>query len=55
MRSYQRPIVGKVVISGVQAKVGISNGRTRHVNSTNDLLKKGRGVVVGVDVVNGEE
>ena len=56
MRSYEGRVVGKVIIGGIQAKVGVGNGGARHVNSVNDLLKKTRrGVVVRLKVVNGEE
>ena len=52
--AYQRGITSKVVIRGIQAKVGIGNSGSRHVNAVDYLLKDKRGVVVGVDVENGE-
>ena len=54
MKVYQRIVGGKIIIGGVNAKVGISDGRTRHVNEVNNLLKVW-GRMVGVDVVNGKE
>ena len=54
MRPYQRFVVGEIIIGCIKTEVGISNGGTRHVDAVNDLLKEGRGVVVGVDVVNDE-
>ena len=54
MKVHQRTVAGEVVIGGVNTKVGISNGGTRHDNAVDNLLKERRGVVVGVNVVNGE-
>ena len=54
MKIHQGGIAHEVVIGGVHTEVGISNGRMRHVDKVNDLLKV-RGGTVGVDVVNGEE
>ena len=55
MRPYEGGVVGEVIIGRIETKVGIGNGRSRHVNGVNDLLKKTRGeVVVGLNVVNGE-
>ena len=55
MRPYQRFVVGEIIICCIKTKVGIGDGGTRHVNSIDNLLKEERRVVVGVDVVNGEE
>ena len=52
VKVYQRTVGSKIVVSGINAKMRISNSRTRHVDAVNDLLKEGGGVVVGVDVVN---
>ena len=54
MKIHQRAVTGKIVISGVNAKVGISNGRVRHVDRVKNLLEV-RGRTVGADVVNGED
>ena len=55
MEIHQRRIARKIVIRGINAKVGIGNGRTRHVQRVNDLLKI-RGGTIGGDLVseNGE-
>ena len=51
MKIHQGGIARRVVIRGVNAKVGLGNGRTRHVQRVNNLLKIGgrtiRGDVVG--------
>ena len=54
MKIHQRAVAGKIVIGGVNAKVGVSNGRARHVDKVNDLLEVG-GRMVGVEVVNDED
>ena len=51
MEIYQRAVGSKVVIGGVNAKVGIGNSRMRHIDEVNNLLKVRRRMV-GVDVVN---
>ena len=55
VKIHQRTIVGKIVIRGINTKVGIGDSRTRHVNAVNYLLEEVGGAVVGVDVVNDEE
>ena len=50
MEIHQRRIVCKVVISGVNAKVGIGNGGMRHVQRVDNLLEI-RGRAIGGDVV----
>ena len=56
MRPYERGVVGKIVIGCIKTKVEIGDGGTRHINRVDNLLKKMRGeVVVGLDVVNGED
>ena len=43
MKIHQRTVTGEIVIGGVDTKVGIGDGRTRHVDRRNNLLKdKGR-------------
>ena len=54
MEVYQRTIGGKVIVGGVNTKMGIGNGGTGHVDAVNNLLKEGRGAVVRLNVVNGE-
>ena len=56
MKVHQRRIAHKVVIRGVNTKVGISNGRARHVQRVNNLLKV-RGGTITRDLIgeNGEE
>ena len=39
MKVYQRRVVGEVVIHSVDSKMGISDGRARHVQRINNLLK----------------
>ena len=53
---HQGRIARKVKISGVNAKVGISDGGVRHVQRINDLLKVRGGAIRG-DLIgkNGEE
>ena len=53
MEIHQQAVAGEVIVSGVNAKMRISNGGTRHVDNINNLLKI-RGRTIGVDVVNGE-
>ena len=55
MGTNEGVIIGKIVVSHIETKVGVSNSGTRHVNGINDLLEKmRREVFIGVDVVNGE-
>ena len=51
---HQGGIACEVVISSIDTKVGISDGRARHVNKVNNLLEVGRRMI-GSDVVNGEK
>ena len=53
MRPYKGSVVGKVIVGGIETKVGISNGGTRHVNAVDNLLEERGRAVVRVDVVNG--
>ena len=56
MGPYEGFVIHKVIVGCIETKVGIDDGGTRHVNAVNNLLEKTRGeVVVGVDVINGEE
>ena len=50
MKVHQGRVTRKVIISGVNAKVGIGNGGVRHVQRVNDLLKI-RGRTIRGDVV----
>ena len=56
MEIHQRRIACKIIIGGVNTKVGISDGRAGHVQRVNDLLKVGgrtiRGDLIGE---NGDE
>ena len=54
MKVYQRGVVREIIIRGVDTKVGIGNGGTRHMDRVDDLLKVGRRTV-RLDVVNGED
>ena len=55
VRPYEGGVVGKIVIGRIKTEMGISDGRTRHVDGVNNLLKKTRGeVLIRVDVVNDE-
>ena len=54
MKVHQRTVAGKIVISGIHAKIGVSNGGARHIYAVNDFLEEGRRMVVGLNVVNGE-
>ena len=54
MKVHQRAVGSKVVIDGINTKMRIGDGRTRHVDKVNDLLKIG-GRTVGIDVVNDED
>ena len=47
---HQGRVARKVIVCGVNTKVGFSNGRTRHVQRVNNLLKI-RGRTIGGDVV----
>ena len=47
---HQGRITCKIVICGIHTKVGIGDGRMRHVKRVNDLLKVG-GRTIGGDVV----
>ena len=50
MEIHQGRIARKVIIGGIDTKVGISNGGARHVQRVNDLLKI-RGGTIRRDVV----
>ena len=52
---HQQRIACKIVVRGVNAKVGIGDGRTRHVQRVNDFLKV-RGRTIRGDLIgkNGE-
>ena len=54
MEIHQGTVTGEIVISGVYAKGRIGDGRTRHMNAVNNLLKI-RGGAVRVNVVNDED
>ena len=53
---YQGRVVCKVIIGGIDTKMRIGNGGTRHVQRIDNLLKV-RGGTVGGDLIseNGEE
>ena len=53
MEIHQRGIARKVVVRGVNTKMGIGNSGARHVNAVNDFLKEGGRPLIRVDVVNG--
>ena len=55
MRAYQGFIVHKVVIGHIKTEVGISNSGVRHIYAVNNLLEERGGVIVRMNVVNGEE
>ena len=55
MRPYKGCVIGKIIIGGIKTEMRISNGRARHVDGINDLLKEEGGAVVRVDVVNDGE
>ena len=55
MEIRQGGVARKIIVGGVNTKVGISDGRARHIDAVNNLLEEGRGVVVRLNVVNGEE
>ena len=44
---HQGGVVGKVVIGGVNAKMGIGDGGARHVQRVNNLLKVRGGAIRG--------
>ena len=50
MEIHQRGITRKIVIGGVNTKVEVGDGRARHVQRVNDLLKI-RGRLVERDIV----
>ena len=54
LKVHQRTVAGKIIVGGINAKMGIGNSGAGHVNAVDNLLKERRRVVVGVDVVNGE-
>ena len=56
MEVHQRRVACKVVIRGVNTEMGISNGRARHVQRVNNLLKV-RGGAIRRDLISetGEE
>ena len=56
MEIHQRGVTCKIVIGGVDTEMGISDGRVRHVQRVNDLLKIRGGAIRG-DLIgeNGEE
>ena len=47
MKVHQGRVTRKIVIGGVNAKVGISNGGARHIQRVNNLLKIRRGTIRG--------
>ena len=50
MEVHQRRVAGEIVIRGVNAKVGISNGGMRHIQRIDNLVKI-RGRTIRGDVV----
>ena len=50
MEIHQGGIACKVIIGGINAKVGVGNGGARHIQRVNNLLKIG-GRTIGGDVV----
>ena len=38
---HQRTVTGEIVIGGVNTKMGVGDGRARHVDNVNNLLKIG--------------
>ena len=47
---HQRGVTRKIIIHGVNAKVGVGNGGARHIQRVNDLLKVRGGTIRG-DVI----
>ena len=47
VKIHQRRVTRKVVIGGVNTKVGIGDGGTRHVQGVNNLLKIGGRMIRG--------
>ena len=39
MKVHQRGVTREIVIGGIDTKVGVGNGRARHVQRVNNLLK----------------
>ena len=56
MKIHQRRVVGKIIVRGVNTKVRIGDGGTRHVQRVNNLLEV-RGGAIRRDLIgkNGEE
>ena len=52
VEAHQGGIACKIIIGGIDTKMGIGDGGTRHVNKVNDLLEIG-GRMIGSNVVNG--
>ena len=50
MKIHQRRVARKIVICGVNTEVGISDGRTRHIQRVNNFLKV-RGGAIGGDLI----
>ena len=50
MKVHQGRVARKVIIGGVNAKVGVGNGGMRHIQRVNNLLKV-RGGTIGRDVI----
>ena len=54
MKVHQGRVACKVVIGGVNTKVRIGDGGTRHDNAVKNLLEIRGRTLVGMDVENGE-
>ena len=50
MKIHQGGVARKVVVGGINTKVGIGDGRTRHIQRINNLLKI-RGRTIRGDVI----
>ena len=44
---HQRRVARKIIVGGVNTKMGISNGGTRHVQRVDNLLEIGRRTIRG--------
>ena len=56
VKIHQRRVAHKVVIRGINTKMRIGNGRARHVQRVNNLLKvRGRAIRRNLISENGEE
>ena len=56
MRPHEGVAVSKIIVSHIEAKVGVGNCGVRHVKRIDNLLKEMRGeVFIAMDVVNGEK